>query len=112
MMHAIDASINGIPAASFAAAKRAHIGIGQKKSNHIVIFDQLMDSNSLFLTGNTDTVYITTFLDLKKEGAIVVEVPGKKMAREYWSMFIPVTSSTLALLAPIKEKERMLPKDA
>ena len=31
--------------------------MGATKSNQAVIFDQLLDSNPLFLTGNTDTVY-------------------------------------------------------
>ena len=32
-------------------------GARSAKSNQAIIFDQLMDSNSLFLTPNTDTVY-------------------------------------------------------
>ncbi len=43
--------------------------------NKVLITEQLMDSNPLFLTGNTDTVYVMGVLDLKKDGAIVVEVP-------------------------------------
>ncbi len=35
-----------------------------------------MDSNPLFLTGNTDTVYCFAFLDLKKDGPTVVEIPA------------------------------------
>ena len=34
-----------------------------------------MDSNPLFLTGNTSTVYLSIILDLKKDGPTVVEVP-------------------------------------
>ena len=51
--------------------------IGATTSHHVVIFDQLMDSNGLFLTGNTETVYVSAFLDLKKDGPTVVEVPPK-----------------------------------
>jgi hypothetical protein len=40
-----------------------------------VILDQVMDSNPLFLTGNTSTVYALAFLDLKKDGPTVVEIP-------------------------------------
>jgi hypothetical protein len=71
----IDTFLNGMPAANFEAARRGHVALGQKTSNQIVIFDQLMDSNSLFLTGNTDTVYITSFLDLKRDGPTVIEIP-------------------------------------
>jgi hypothetical protein len=72
----VDTFLNGMPAANFEAARRGHLAFGQKKSNQIVIFDELMDSNSLFLTGNTDTVYISTFLDLKRDGPTVIEIPA------------------------------------
>ena len=36
-----------------------------------------MDSNPLFLTGNTDTVYVSGILDLATHGPIVVEVPPR-----------------------------------
>jgi hypothetical protein len=71
----VDTFLNGMPAANFEAARRGHLALGQKKSNQVVIFDELMDSNSLFLTGNTDTVYITAFLDLKRDGPTVIEIP-------------------------------------
>jgi hypothetical protein len=37
--------------------------------------DKLMDSDPLFLTGNTDTVYASLFLDLNRDGPTVVEIP-------------------------------------
>ncbi|WP_455289597.1 DUF1254 domain-containing protein [Cupriavidus necator] len=39
------------------------------------MFDQLLDSNPLFLTGNTDTVYCSVMLDLEADGPTVVEIP-------------------------------------
>ncbi|MEP4076315.1 DUF1254 domain-containing protein [Haloferula sp.] len=39
----------------------------------VALFDKLMDSNSLFLTANTSTVYAFPDLDLKRDGATVVE---------------------------------------
>jgi len=50
--------------------------LGQRTCNQVVIFDELMESNSLFLTGNAGTVYVTRFLDLKLHGPIVVEIPA------------------------------------
>jgi hypothetical protein len=35
-----------------------------------------MDSNPLFLTGNTDTVYASVILDLEEDGPTVVEIPA------------------------------------
>jgi len=42
----------------------------------VLVFDNLMDSTPLFLTGNTDTVYACAMLDLEKDGATVVEIPA------------------------------------
>jgi hypothetical protein len=42
--------------------------------NTIIVFSELMDSNSLFLTANADTIYTVATLDLTK-GPLVVEVP-------------------------------------
>jgi len=37
----------------------------------------LLDSDPLLLTGNTDTVYCSVFLDLKTSGPTVVEIPPR-----------------------------------
>ena len=42
--------------------------------NDVLIFSKLMDSRSLFLTANADTVYFISNLDLSK-GPLVVETP-------------------------------------
>ena len=73
---AVDTFLNGMPAANFEAGRRGHTALGQEKANQLVIFDDLMDSNSLFLTGNAGTVYATSFLDLKRDGPTVVEIPA------------------------------------
>ncbi|MGI9511749.1 MAG: DUF1254 domain-containing protein [Anderseniella sp.] len=71
----VDSFLNGMPAASLEAIRRGQATLGAKDYNQVLIFDQLMDSNPLFLTGNTDTVYVSVFLDLKKHGPMVIEVP-------------------------------------
>ena len=73
---ALQALLNGMPASNFEAGRTGHIALGQKKANQAIIFDGLMDSNSLFLTGNAGTVYFTNFLDLKRDGPTVVEIPA------------------------------------
>ncbi len=75
-LRGVETFLNGMPAASMEAIRRAQVALGATESNQIVIFDELMDSNPLFLTGNTDTVYCMAFLDLKKDGPTVIEVPG------------------------------------
>ena len=49
--------------------------VGIDKANKILLYEELMDSNSLFLTGNTDTIYAIGLLDLKRDGPTVVEIP-------------------------------------
>ena len=74
-MRGVEAFLNGMPATSLEAFRLGQAALGAKNSNQALIFDQLMDSNPIFLTGNTDTVYLSVFLDLKKDGPTVVVVP-------------------------------------
>ncbi len=69
--------MNGMPAASLEAMRRGHESVGIEKFNQVAIFDDLMDSNSLFLTGNCDTVYCSSFFNVSKDGPMVIEIPPK-----------------------------------
>ena len=71
----VEAFLNGMPAASLEAIRRSQVVQGSVNSYQVRIFDQLMDSNPLFLTGNTDTVYVSSVLDLKRDGPTVIEIP-------------------------------------
>jgi hypothetical protein len=44
------------------------------KDGEVLVFSNLMDSDSLFLTANADTVYVMGWLDLSK-GPMVIETP-------------------------------------
>ncbi|SFV60271.1 protein of unknown function DUF882 [hydrothermal vent metagenome] len=72
----VDIFLNFIPATSIEGLRRGMQSMGVANYNEVMIFDDLMDSHSLFLTGNTDTVYISSFLDLQKDGATVIEMPA------------------------------------
>ena len=74
-LRGVEVFLNFIPAASLEAFRRGSIERGATKCNQAVIFDQLLDSNPLLLTGNTDTVYCIAFLDLATDGPTVVEIP-------------------------------------
>ena len=54
--------------------RRGFLGIGVE-DNDVLAFPQLMDSASLFLTANCDTMYYISFLDLTA-GPMVVELPA------------------------------------
>ena len=72
LMRGVEAFMHGIPATSLEAIRLGSVAQGAKSSNQVILFEKLMDSNSLFLTGNTDTVYAVPILDLKKDGPTVV----------------------------------------
>ena len=76
-LRGVETFLNGIPATSVEGIRLGMERLGLKNSNQALIFDELMDSNPLFLTGNTSTVYCSVMLDLKKDGPTVVEVPPK-----------------------------------
>jgi len=71
----VEVFLNFIPATSIEGIRLGMVELGATQSNQAVIFDELMESNSLFLTGNTDTVYVSVILDLEKDGPTVVEIP-------------------------------------
>ncbi len=70
--------LNALPAVSVQAIHNGFRGAGINDGD-VVIFSKLMDSRSLFLTANADTVYFWTFLDLSK-GPVVVEAPRDVLA--------------------------------
>jgi hypothetical protein len=71
----VDVFLDEMQAASMVALREGHRELGISKSNQVAIFEDLMDSKSLWLTPNTETVYASTFLDLKKDGPTVIESP-------------------------------------
>ncbi len=75
-MRGTEVFLNGIPATSLEAMQVGMKDIGAVECNHVCMFGALLDSNPLFLTGNTDTVYTSIILDLEKDGPTVVEVPA------------------------------------
>lgn len=62
------------------------LGVG---SGDVVIFEELMDANSLFLTANADTVYYMSYLDLT-DGPVVVEQPsgGVGTVNDMWFQWV------------------------
>ncbi len=76
---AIEVYLQDIPAVAIIESRRGLRDFGAKGSNQVVIWEQLMDAKTLVLTANTETVYGMGFLDLKGDGATVVEVPPKML---------------------------------
>ena len=72
----IEVFLNFIPATSIEGVRLGMKELGADDYNEVIVFDDLMDSAPLFLTGNTDTVYALSMLDLERDGATVVEIPA------------------------------------
>ncbi len=72
---AVQVFLNSIPALSVHTLREGQASIGADASNKIAIWDNLMDSTSLLLTGNTSTMYAVGFLDLAKDGPTVIDLP-------------------------------------
>jgi hypothetical protein len=71
----LDAFLNSYGGASAYAIRQGLLSIGAE-DNTVTIYPELMDSKSLFLTANADTVYYFSIVDLTK-GPMVVEQPPK-----------------------------------
>jgi hypothetical protein len=72
-IHGLNAFLTAFPAASTQAIRQGFLDVGVQ-DNTVLIFSELMDSSSRFLTANADTVYYIAFVDLTR-GPMVVETP-------------------------------------
>lgn len=52
---------------------------GATKPTQVVIWENLMDSGTVLLTANTETVYAIAHLDLKTDGPTVIEAPPQML---------------------------------
>jgi hypothetical protein len=85
---AVQAFLLGMPAVSQVANRAAFADLGP--ANTVVpIFEQLLDARTLVLTGNDNTVYSWTWIDLTN-GPIVLEVPPKVLgtANDMWQRWV------------------------
>jgi hypothetical protein len=63
--YAYRAFIDNMRGVSIHALRKGMQDIGVK-DNEVLVFSELMDAKSLFLTANADTIYVMGFLDLSK----------------------------------------------
>uniref|UniRef100_UPI003D09CF98 DUF1254 domain-containing protein n=1 Tax=Roseibium sp. TaxID=1936156 RepID=UPI003D09CF98 len=79
---------NSFRGASALAIKKGMESIGAG-SGDIVIFEELMDSSSLFLTANADTIYYLGWIDLSK-GPVVIDQPtnGLGAVNDMWFQWV------------------------
>lgn len=86
--HGFEAFVNTMQGVSIAALHKGFQSIGVK-DNEVLIFSELMDAKSLFLTANADTIYLLGVLDLSK-GPMVLEAPPKVLGAidDYWFRWV------------------------
>ena len=74
-MRAVQVYLDNQGAASLYAMRKGNAGIGADASNKITLTEQLLKPDSLYLTGNTSTLYALAYINLKADGPLVMELP-------------------------------------
>ncbi len=72
-VHAFDAFVNTFQGVNIFDLRQGLLQAGVK-DNEFIVFSELMDAKSLYLTANSDTIYFHGFIDLSK-GPMVFEAP-------------------------------------
>jgi hypothetical protein len=84
----VDVFLNSFQGASLVAFRR---GLREVEcvDGTLGVFNTLMDSKSLFLTANVDTVYAMTWIDLTK-GPVVIEAPPNSLGvvDDFWFRYV------------------------
>jgi hypothetical protein len=88
VQRAVHAFLTAMPAASLSAMRDGLRSIGVNNTT-VAIFETLMDSRSLFLTANTESIYTVGWLDLK-DGPLVVETPPNVLGLidDFWFHYV------------------------
>ena len=98
--HAFQAFMSGIQIASMDAMRKGILEFGPANTT-AVLFEDLMDSKALFLTANTTSVYMMTWLELKDE-PMVIETPPDVLGiiDDHWFKYV----ADFGRLGPDKSK--------
>ena len=85
---AVQAFLNTIQIASMSAMREGLLGFG-KANTTVVQFQNLMDSKSLWLTPNTTSVYMASWLELGDE-PVVIETPPNVLGfiDDHWFKYV------------------------
>lgn len=88
-MHGVDAFLNAMPGASTEALRVGFASQGADNNQTVLIMEDLMDSKSLFLTANTESVYNLMWLDTKA-GPLVIETPPNVLGiiDDHWFQYV------------------------
>jgi hypothetical protein len=85
----VQAFLTAMPGASLYALREGFRSQGATNNQVVLITENLMDSKSLFLTPNTETIYNIMWLDLK-DGPLVIETPPNILGiiDDFWFHYV------------------------
>jgi hypothetical protein len=85
----VEAFLAAMPGGSAEAFRQGLASIGVNDNQSVALFEDLMDSKSLFLTGNTESIYGLAWVDLK-DGPLVFEVPPNVLGfiDDHWFQYV------------------------
>ncbi|MBK5049377.1 DUF1254 domain-containing protein [Paraburkholderia domus] len=72
---AVETYLTQMPAVSWYRVWKGVEEADKATPNQMVVWERLMNAQTLLLTGNTETVYAMSALDLKRDGPTVIEAP-------------------------------------
>src|SRR5450432_163347 len=89
LINGVNAFLNAMPGASVEALKVGFASQGADNNQTVLIMENLMDSKSLFLTPNTESVYNLMWVDTK-EGPLVIETPPNVLGviDDHWFQYV------------------------
>ncbi len=102
VMRGVQVFLHTIGGGSMYRLRAGNRKVGVDSSNKVPIFAKLMDSHSLYLTGNTSTLYAQVYLDTESDGPTVIEVPPGMlgMVNDSWFRWV----EDLGAIGPDKGK--------
>ena len=88
-MHGVEAFLSAMPGASVEAIRIGFASQGADNNQTVLIMEDLMDSRSLFLTPNTESIYSMMWLDTKG-GPLVLETPPNVLGviDDHWFQYV------------------------
>lgn len=79
LLRAVDVYTTQMMRVSEIATREGTRAFGATSPQHVIIWEELMDAQTLLLTANTETVYALAHLNLKADGPTVIEAPPKML---------------------------------
>ena len=101
-MRGVQVFLHTLGGASMYRLRAGNKKVGVDSSSKVSIFAKLLDSHSLYLTGNTSTLYAQVYLDTETDGPTVIVIPPGMlgMVNDSWFRWV----EDLGAIGPDKGK--------